>query len=848
MQPKIFLWGPPGSGKTWLWIAFIKKLFIMNGQLHQSWQINVSEKNANGTPVFLPSLAPTLTEEYKQFDVTLFDIKNDLTNSFELHLYDSPGVFTIGRPDLISPEQKSSLTVHNVQSQMFRDTFILALNPGSITVDEFIEALQILQTVIQDKRRRVLACLTKADELNPSRDMLENVPMLIRARFGIEAGEKITHLLTQGMLKDGHEVQLFATSAVGYTRKEGMWVPNISHDNSQLFDERNWFPIGVEKPFLALFEIMADKKIESEDDFLTLFSRLIGNFLSPSSRKEHFHYGELLQLADKQLPVGFLENQYINDVQIFFDEAGFSMESITPEFLTIENTNRQPWIDIGSVVVGILAKDQIDPKDIDDMAKINHQLGLSGIFSILIHQGALKEETIFRLWELKLEGYVIAPIHILSIKNAMISYYPNEEIRLLENSLDKWRLTRNPFESTKGRYDPQWVVGLDNLLDAVMEHIESNGAPFMLWGMRRSGKTVAMNQILFRCRANRMPVFKWICEPDISVDSIMFKIVNELSESVARLYPEIDINKIKERLSSHDDARERFDDYIQDIIDLLELNGYSSRMVILLDQFDLNLIVPSERSNKEFVKRYSEITRVLLRIIENVDTMNIVIGVAAEYQWADEINRMDELAKIPNPLYRRFSRKLKVFPIPTGDPSKLLRRYGALGGITFSPNSISQILHETNSHPEIMLNLSSCIWHVLIKHDDRRVSTKMVSESIEYFLNDINAASYRNYFEEMFWNNFYSNNLDDERIITMILAQENSPCSKDTIYTEFQNEYMHDTDVDAVDFKKKFDNTFDRLAQVGFIIEENHLFRLFSPLYARWVKNECLSLEFEMRG
>ena len=585
------------------------------------------------------------------------------------------------------------------------------LNQGLGTTDEFIEALEQLRMRIQSERRRILACLTKTDELNPSRNMLDNVPMLIRARFGIEAGEKIIHLLTEILPDDGHEVHLFATSAVGYTRKAGKWVPNISNDHSQIYDEKNWFPIGVEKPFFTLFEIIADKQAEKSGGGSGIYSRMVDFIFSRSPKKGRFPHREMLRLIDEQLPAGLLENQFIEDVETFFQNAGFSVEYVTLKLLTIENPNRQPWNDIGPIVVSLLENGQIKPIHLDELKTTNQQLSLSGKFSIYVHQASLIEDTIFHLWELKQAGYVVAPVHFLTLKNALISRFPDEEIGVLQNLRERWRLIRDPFEGTKGRYDPQWVIGQDELLEGIMEHIESGDRPFMIWGMRRSGKTVAMRQILYRCRARGYPVAEWTCS-ETTVEYIFRTIVLELANSIISLYPDITLPAI----GSKDEYQYAGED--QFFYDMLALKntisgqGYNSRMVILLDQFDLNLIVPGNKSEGgDILKRYTVFTQALLKVLEHSElNSRVILGVAAEYGWATLTQSFD--GQTPNAFFERFkfNDTVKVFPMKEVNAEELIVRNGALGGLAFTSESLEAILRESECHPEIALSLGSCIW------------------------------------------------------------------------------------------------------------------------------------------
>jgi len=90
----------------------------------------------------------------------------------------------------------------------------------------------------------------------------------------------------------------------------------------------------------------------------------------------------------------------------------------------------------------------------------------------------------------------------------------------------------------------------------------------------------------------------------------------------------------------------------------------------------------------------------------------------------------------------------------------------------------------------------------------------------------------------MFWMNKYSNNLKADQIISKIIAKLDKPSSKDQIFLEFQNEYALATDTSTDTFREIYDNTVERLRLLGFLKKENDFYRLFAPLYVRWLKKE----------
>lgn len=314
---KFVLWGPPNSGKSWLVEAFaqsLKKLHREFSKLNTELSILVTDKNGKQVRPQLP--LPFSSEE---LNVNRYYLKRELTSSswnrfstqinmhqHEISLVDNSGRNLSYSADPYRTEKEKNLfdqAQHILKSNSTK-CILLALDTGSITPEQYVKDLKALRDLLDESPRYIAACITKGDEIGLFDD--DDQEAILIGRFGSKFANDICYLLTEELPSDGHSVEIFTTSSVGYYRTEnGKCFPNIKKEKEgqnnipQLASEVDWQPIHVEKPFFWLLQNIEQRKIEElKKERPKLFQIIFPN----SEKRDYWTYDQIIELIPDQLP------------------------------------------------------------------------------------------------------------------------------------------------------------------------------------------------------------------------------------------------------------------------------------------------------------------------------------------------------------------------------------------------------------------------------------------------------------------------------------------------------------------------------------------------------------------
>lgn len=148
-----------------------------------------------------------------------------------------------------------------------------ALQPSF--VDNYCNVLTILLKAMaedSDHEKYLAVCITKTDTLGFTSS---NSWKLLERVFG----HKIFELFNN--YRNVFRIEIFATSAVGYTIIKGGAVPNYS--NGKIINPIDWRPLNCAAPFFWLFENREIERIKSASNFLSREANLRNYIRYPTS-------------------------------------------------------------------------------------------------------------------------------------------------------------------------------------------------------------------------------------------------------------------------------------------------------------------------------------------------------------------------------------------------------------------------------------------------------------------------------------------------------------------------------------------------------------------------------------
>jgi GTPase SAR1 family protein len=317
---RIVFWGPQSSGKTWLLNAFLKKIEILNRKIKPLGHSLVMQRQVEGKWVDIGHIesvnegpTPGMKEIYYRLlrgrteNGVLPQVNNQC---HEILVVDNAGgLFEKGNRGKVD-QNTVAMAMEKVKNARY---LILALNSGmkENTVDgAIVENLNELSEYINDssKGKFIAACLTKVDTLAEelvvelyNRDKSELRSLLIRS-FGEKYVDRIYDALQALRCDEKNQVELFATSAIGYYYLNGRKTPNITQNanGAEVADPAHWYPEEVEHPFFWLIDIIERKRLSFLPKEKSIFQIMMGSKTITETRTAenvYMPYEQLIRLA-----------------------------------------------------------------------------------------------------------------------------------------------------------------------------------------------------------------------------------------------------------------------------------------------------------------------------------------------------------------------------------------------------------------------------------------------------------------------------------------------------------------------------------------------------------------------
>jgi hypothetical protein len=291
-KASISVWGPIGSGKTYLLNSFQFNTYKLYNSLDVQYKFVENGKNVNPFEIRPEKSKADPTSYLEITDIVLSRRfrKKDYGTKISSHkhhivLFDEKGEAIL---DALSDHKVISNDSAAYRSVLAKSTgIIFVLNKGNTTSEEYFlllkTALENLET-IREHPGYYAFCVTKADVFTKNFANADVDDLLIMS-FGQEWAQKILNLIEeQGKIRP---IFLCACSSVGFYVDVINQVEksNVNPGTSAIINYEEWNPIGVEKPFFWILE-----KIE-ENRLSQMYSqRFIGKYLFARAMKHYIPF------------------------------------------------------------------------------------------------------------------------------------------------------------------------------------------------------------------------------------------------------------------------------------------------------------------------------------------------------------------------------------------------------------------------------------------------------------------------------------------------------------------------------------------------------------------------------
>lgn len=282
-ETTVGIWGPIGSGKSWLINSFAwamqqkykgKYLGLQYkiNKLDQGFSLDLSETPEPTSEVRVSSFR----FERQKTSGDFYEAMSSFTH--EIHIFDNPGKNS-SFDDVLLNLANVDIVIIVLDPTRIRGKSILSLDDyGYFTQTEYAQMVRKLFSVLEkgnsEKQKLYAVCITKADLIHGS--MYLHPDAIIEALFGHEMSEAIK-TPQKGV------VQTFTTSSFGYIT--GTKTPNRDLNGLGIRDKINWQPYGVEFPFFWAFEIKEKNLLEK-----ILKKTLIGKLSHKNTLRHYVPY------------------------------------------------------------------------------------------------------------------------------------------------------------------------------------------------------------------------------------------------------------------------------------------------------------------------------------------------------------------------------------------------------------------------------------------------------------------------------------------------------------------------------------------------------------------------------
>lgn len=258
----VSLWGPPGSGKSWLYAALLARVRELSLE-DSSLNLELLENGRGIPPVFPRHRSPTASLMEHALVLTRRPDQWKWSSpvnchSHRLRLTDFPGQATLDILD--APERVAAAKVifdetdlaivildptrlRKTRPKKRRDVY-----PMQMVIEDYVRYLWVLLDHFSSNHKNretwIAICITKVDRMpSPSDDPWE----ILQVKFGAQ----MMSVVREFQNRSGPKIRLFSVSAAGFL-DEDFAQPNYSR--GRIKDKTQWSPWRVEMPFFWVLD------------------------------------------------------------------------------------------------------------------------------------------------------------------------------------------------------------------------------------------------------------------------------------------------------------------------------------------------------------------------------------------------------------------------------------------------------------------------------------------------------------------------------------------------------------------------------------------------------------------
>ena len=343
--------------------------------------------------------------------------------------------------------------------------------------------------------------------------------------------------------------------------------------------------------------------------------------------------------------------------QKFFRRAAFNIKTVE-DGLVVSGARSPEWREDNRIFVKCIKSGNATKEDVRATAHMVRKFsGQEGI-GFLAHPEELAQGAASQIWLEKKDGVFIIPLYVPAMRQLMNTKDREECHRHLVNLKRTWHALTDPYESLNATADPQWFFGQDDLIKQIGSHLDSNSKKHIaIHGMRKSGKTALLNQVELLSRAKGMPTARWIAKKGEGFQAVLYNLVSDLMSSLNELYENIELPSQESLQEYQANPKGSFKNDLQQLRQATRsLPRDIYRLVLLIDELDINNFFPWQGDRREDYEQYCNLFQTLKEVTEVPDQPPLSLVVACEYFWVDEVNRFPHNQQFQNPMYGRFLR------------------------------------------------------------------------------------------------------------------------------------------------------------------------------------------------
>jgi len=527
--------------------------------------------------------------------------------------------------------------------------------------------------------------------------------------------------------------------------------------------------------------------------------------------------------------------------QRFFRRGGFDVREASGG-LAVSKPGSPEWRAFGQLSVSCFDGGEVTKEQVEEAERAVLALSPAGGIGFIIHSEEMRAGAPDRIWRARLKEVFIVPLYYPKLRQVMESDDPDDCYRHLVDLKRSWSIMSDPYESLDATSDPQWFVGRHDLIRQILNHIAGSSEKHVIvHGMRKTGKTALLNQVDLACRAMGLPTARWIAMKGVGFETILYNFIVDLTANAARMYEGSTLPKNGELQEYLENPTALFKRDLQKLWSAVaKHSGERVKLILLIDEMDINNFFPWKGDREEHYQRYCNLFQTLKEVTESIGNKSLIMIVAGEYYWIDEVERFPYDQRFQNPMYGRFLRLPLTF-LTRKENAELVQLLGELAGLEYEPESLDSIFENTWGHPQITRWLCSCIWRLREDQNfDGNVTREVVAAAVNFFLREKGGESYRNYFEQVFWCDPLSPNIvSDQQVLAEIAMHE--VCSTDDLTYRLCGQ---NGGIEGLLKTEEALAAIRRLTELG-IIEEVPLSlarRITVPLYRQWIRIEKLGI------